>query len=311
MAKDEQHPRPATDESFNHSHAKPVPSRRKVLTVLGGVGLGAAGIAAYAANASAGPADSAADVPATDSTAGGAAGATASQCVLTAEQMTGPYYLEDEKVRRDIRENRPGVPLALTFQVVDTKTCKPLRNAAVDIWHCDAGGVYGGYTAISPDEPYDPSKADENGHVPNTDNTTFLRGIQLTDAHGKATFETIFPGWYYGRTTHIHLKVHYGGEVGGGTYEDGHVAHTGQVFFADEVADAIAKLDPYAQHTGTERVKLTDDRTGQSAGPASVVALKQVRPGSYSKGLTGSIVVGVDPDATPPEAGGRPPSTSP
>ncbi|MGP4001113.1 intradiol ring-cleavage dioxygenase [Streptomyces sp. 8N706] len=283
-------------------------SRRKALTVLGGAGLGVAGIAAYAAQASAGTESSATGAAATGSPAAGST--TAPQCLLTAEQMTGPYYLEDEKVRRDITENRPGVPLALTFQVVNTKSCKPLPNAAVDIWHCDAGGVYAGYTGISPDEPYDPSKADENGHIPNTDETTFLRGVQLTDARGRATFETIFPGWYYGRTTHIHLKVHYGGEVEGRTYEDGHVAHTGQVFFSDEVADAIAELDPYAKHTASERVKLTDDRTGQSAGAASVVTLKQVRPGSYSKGLIGSIVLGVDPDATPPEAGGRGPRPS-
>lgn len=287
MSNDKQHTRSADDEN---APAKAGPSRRKVLTLLGGAGLGVAGIAAYAANASA------------------STGSTATpQCVLTAEQMSGPYYLEDEKVRSNITESRPGVPLAMTFQVVDTKTCKPLPNAAVDIWHCDAGGVYAGYTAISPDEPYDPSKADENGHVPNTDERTFLRGVQLTDRHGEATFKTIFPGWYYGRTTHIHLKVHYGGEVGGRTYEDGHVAHTGQVFFADEVADAIAKLDPYAKHTGSQRVKLAEDHVARSAGAASLVTLKQVKPGTYSKGLTGSIVLGVDPDATPPEAGGRPP----
>ncbi|MBL1101388.1 intradiol ring-cleavage dioxygenase [Streptomyces coffeae] len=302
MATDEEQPHSADDPNAT---APTSPSRRTILTVLGGAGLGAAGIAGYATQASAGSESSAADA---------ATGSTATpHCVLTAEQMTGPYYLADEKVRRDITENRPGVPLALTFQVLDTRNCAPLSGAAVDIWHCDAGGVYAGYTAISPDEPFDPGKADENGHVPNTDETTFLRGIQLTDRHGTATFRTIFPGWYYGRTTHIHLKVHSAGEVRGGTYEGGHVAHTGQVFFSDTVADAIAELDPYAKHTGAERVKLTDDRIGQSAGAASVVKLKQIARGRYDKGLTGSVVLGVDPGATPPEAGpgGRPrPSAS-
>ncbi|QKV92477.1 intradiol ring-cleavage dioxygenase [Streptomyces sp. NA02950] len=304
MAKDKQH----TPSEGENAPATPGPNRRKILTVIGGAGLGVAGVAAYAAQASAGPESSATDAAATGSPT--ADSTSRPQCLLTAEQMSGPYYLEDEKVRRDITEKRPGVPLALTFQVVDTKTCKPLSDAAVDIWHCDAGGVYAGYTAISPDEPYDPSKADEHGHVPNTDETTFLRGIQLTDRDGKATFKTIFPGWYYGRTTHIHLKVHYEGDVRGGTYEGGHVAHTGQVFFSDKVADAIAKLDPYAKHTGTERVVLADDHVAQSAGSASLVSLAQVRPGRYDKGLTGSIVLGVDPDATPPEAGGRPPRPS-
>ncbi|MGV9247213.1 intradiol ring-cleavage dioxygenase [Streptomyces sp. NPDC003710] len=306
MSNDKQHTRSAQDEN---APAKAGPSRRKVLTALGGAGLGAAGIAVYSANASAEPAGSATDATTTGSASTGSTAIP--QCVLTAEQMTGPYYLEDEKIRSNITEGRPGVPLAMTFLVVDTKTCKPVPDAAVDIWHCDAGGVYAGYTAISPDVPYDPSKADEHGHVPNTDETTFLRGVQLTDRHGKATFKTIFPGWYYGRTTHIHLKVHCGGEVEGRTYEDGHVAHTGQVFFADEVADAIAKLDPYAKHTGSQRVKLAEDHVAQSAGAASLVTLKQVKPGTYSKGLTGSIVLAVDPDATPPEAGGRPPGGGP
>ena len=72
-------------------------------------------------------------------------------CTLTGEQEEGPYYLDDEKLRRDITEGRPGVPLLLAMQLVDAQRCTPIQNAALDIWHCDSLGVYSGFTANSPD----------------------------------------------------------------------------------------------------------------------------------------------------------------
>ena len=108
-------------------------------------------------------------------------------CVLSPEQTQGPYYLPGDKLRRNVTEGKPGVPLTLKLSVLDVSTCKPIKGAAVDIWHCDAGGVYSGVGR--------PSK-------------TFLRGIQKTDAKGVATFKTVYPGWYQGRTVHIHVRVH-------------------------------------------------------------------------------------------------------
>src|SRR6202167_4537387 len=77
-------------------------------------------------------------------------------CTLVPEQEEGPYYIDDEKLRRDITEDRPGVPLKLRLAVVDAARCMPLQNAAVDIWHCDALGVYSGFTASSADGPGGP-----------------------------------------------------------------------------------------------------------------------------------------------------------
>ena len=120
-------------------------------------------------------------------------------CVLTPEPTEGPFFLPGDKVRGNVTEGKPGAADA-QLTVLDVSTCKPIKGAAVDIWHCDAVGKYAAAT-----------------------NQTFLRGIQRTDAKGVATFKTLYPGWYRGRTVHIHVKVSLGGDV----------VHTGQLFFPD------------------------------------------------------------------------------
>ena len=149
-------------------------------------------------------------------------------CVLTPELTEGPYYIAGEKVRRDITEGRPGTPLTLKATVINASTCKPIRNAAVDIWHCDAGGVYSGFGSAS-------TGGGGGGGGGPTDKLTFLRGIQRTNAAGVAAFQTIYPGWYRGRAVHIHVKVHVGGNV----------VHTGQFFFPDTLTDTVYKKAPY------------------------------------------------------------------
>ncbi|MBF6214132.1 intradiol ring-cleavage dioxygenase [Nocardia puris] len=174
------------------------PNRRTVLTALG-VGLAAAGCGV--------------DRPVSTAPPGGSAPA----CVLTPEGTEGPYYVDTDLVRGDIREDRPGIPLALRVSVVDAGACAPLRGAAVDIWHADAHGDYSGLG----------------------EGSRFLRGIQHTDDAGTATFATIFPGWYDNRTVHIHVKVHVGGRE----------IHTGQLYFDDEITSAVATFAPYTDRT--------------------------------------------------------------
>src|SRR5438270_5276760 len=135
-------------------------------------------------------------------------------CVLTPEQTEGPYYVANAHVRRNITEGRPGTPLTLRTTVVNASNCKPIKGAAVDIWHADASGTY-------------------SGVLGNTG--TFMRGIQRANAKGLALFQTVYPGWYRGRTVHIHVKVHIGGNV----------VHTGQLFFDDAFTDAVYKRAPY------------------------------------------------------------------
>jgi protocatechuate 3,4-dioxygenase beta subunit len=180
-------------------------------------------------------------------------------CVLTPEQTEGPYYIAGEKLRRNITEGRPGAPMLLRAFVVDATTCKPIRNAAVDIWHADAGGVYSGFGAGAA-------------------NRTFMRGVQRTNAKGRATFRTVYPGWYQGRTVHIHVKVHVGGNE----------LHTGQLYFPDKTSDAVYKKAPYNQRPNRS-VRNSDDNVYRSGGSKSLLSIRKSKAGVY----VATIVMGV------------------
>jgi protocatechuate 3,4-dioxygenase beta subunit len=202
---------------------------------------------------------------------------TMPDCVLTPEQEEGPFYIDLAQVRQDIVENRPGVPLALALIVVDSDTCKPIRDAAVDVWHCDALGVYSG-------EPSEGSKGE-----------TYLRGIQLTDRNGQAEFATIYPGQYPGRTTHIHVKVHVGGRRRDGAYSGGHVSHTGQLFSSDRHDAEVFALAPYIRNTAELTSRNADGVFRNQGGSSSVLALARVGNSLARDGLTARVTLGVDP----------------
>lgn len=112
----------------------------------------------------------------------------------------GPLYVSGEQVRRNLTDYETGVPMSLDIQVVDAKTCKPIQNAAVDIWSCNTTGIYSGVWAV----PTRPDAGSLPGHDRSVINTTALRGIQFTDHEGVANFDTFFPGHYEGRAVHIH-----------------------------------------------------------------------------------------------------------
>ena len=156
---------------------------------------------------------------------------------LTPEQEEGPYYVALEKIRKNITLGRPGVPLRLRITVVDSKTGKPIPNAACDIWHCDATGVY----------------SDES--VESTVGQTWLRGVQLTDVHGVAEFETIYPGHYVGRATHIHVKVHVGG------------AKAGRLLGRPRLPHRAALLRRRGQHRGLRARPVRERHPGAHARP--------------------------------------------
>jgi protocatechuate 3,4-dioxygenase beta subunit len=214
-------------------------TRRRSLVALGGLAAAAAGWRAE--DAGAGPA---------------AVASGAVSCVLTPEMTEGPYYIPDEAVRRNITEGLPGVPLALRLTVVSASTCKPVSGAKVDIWHASALGIYSGVQG---------------------DTGTFMRGVQPTNAHGVALFETVYPGWYTGRAVHIHVKVHLGGNV----------VHTGQLFFPDTLTDRVYQRSPYSTRSARDTRNATD-AIFRNGGSRSM--LKVARSGS---GYVGAIVLGV------------------
>jgi protocatechuate 3,4-dioxygenase beta subunit len=184
------------------------------------------------------------------------AGGTPIDCVLTPELTEGPFYLDLDRVRRDITEGRDGLPFDLRIHVVDADSCDPIKDAAVDVWHCNASGTYSGVQG---------------------DSGTFLRGIQVTDTDGAAEFRTIFPGWYQGRAVHVHLKVHLGGVD----------TFTGQLFFDDDTLAAIYARDPYAGRGEADTSNEADGIFGESDGTTVV----DVAVGDDS--CSGTVTLGV------------------
>ncbi len=194
--------------------------RRRALGLLGAAGAVGAGVLLAACSGDDDEDNDAAPPPSTDETVAAPSTGTsatdpfaeAASCALTPELTEGPFYFDVDMIRSDIREDREGVPLRLAVRVRDAAACTAIADAVLDIWHCDAGGDYS-----------------ERGE-------TFLRGAQVTNADGVAEIVTVYPGWYPGRTVHIHTKVHL----------DNSTVLTTQVFFDETTTAAVFERDPYA-----------------------------------------------------------------
>jgi len=174
--------------------------------------------------------------------------ANLSSCSLMPSATEGPYYFNAALVRSDMTEGRQGLPLFLQLQVVRVSGSgsTPVAGAIVDLWHCDADGLYSGY-------PGQLNNLDTQG-----DN--FLRAIQTTDSGGNVTFQTIYPGWYPGRTVHIHVKVHSGGRT-----------VTSQLYFPDAPSDEVFDtVEAYRARGSQGRTKNAQDRIYT---PATVMSL--------------------------------------
>ncbi|MDR7277366.1 dioxygenase family protein [Catenuloplanes atrovinosus] len=152
----------------------------------------------------------------------------------TAHQGNGPYYVPGSPHRRDIREDRAGVPLTLGIRVAATGTGAPLPGATVEIWHCDADGIYSGYQRYGADRFPALVSLTLRAFRP-SDTARFLRGQQVTDGAGQVEFRTVVPGWYTPRTLHIHVRVSLAGKPLLGT----------ELYFPDEFAARIQALPPY------------------------------------------------------------------
>lgn len=195
------------------------------------------------------------------------------QCLLSATMTEGPYYVDEALVRRDIRDGRPGVEFLLRLKVVDAKTCEATSGAIVDIWHCDADGNYSAAPALGSEE------RTAAGHLKPISGERFLRGRQIANADGIVEFVTIYPGWYRGRTPHIHFKVFVG---------EREVA-TSQLFFANELSTEVYAAPPYAARGAADTTN-DDDGVLRGADRADGVWPKVVRDEAR---LVGTLTVGV------------------
>lgn len=194
-------------------------------------------------------------------------------CVVRPQQTEGPYFVDERLNRSDIRSDpsdghiTPGTMLTLTVLVshLGAGDCRPLEGAQVDIWHCDALGIYS--------DVKDPSFK--------TLGLKFLRGYQITDAKGEARFVTIYPGWYEGRTVHIHVKIRTEPQAKRG-YE-----FTSQMYFDDGLTDRVHADQPYAAK-GRRNARNQDDRIFRRGGDQLMLA-----PTATADGYAATFAIGL------------------
>ena len=243
-------------------------SRREMLVLLG-----AAGAVLLPGCGSSG--DSATTATTASPTTGGTTGSSVAPvpagsgetpgCVVRPELTEGPFFVDEKLDRSDIRSDpstgavSAGTPLALAFRVssVTAGGCAPLSGAMVDVWHCDAEGVYSAVEASSRGQK-------------------FLRGFQVTDSGGGAGFTTIVPGWYQGRAVHIHFKIRANGSD-----------FTSQLFFDEGV---LAQAYTQAPYTGRGTPDVTNARDGIYRGGGSQLVLPMTRTGD---GYAGTFDIGI------------------
>lgn len=277
---------------------------------------------------------------------------SASSCVADTEVVEGPYYIHNEWRRNDLREDQDGTPLILDFTVIDVNTCEVLPNAALELWHTNASGYYGGFTGYNPDTgalasgaaclqgsgtgsaqggpgnfppgftrpPGGPGNMPPGapGNIPPgftmppggpgsgsmgttacmTDYSTWLRGWQLTDSYGSVQMITNFPGFYSGRTPHIHLLIQTGGTVtASGKYDGGMARHFGQLFFNDTTTTKAFTYSPYLAHTlVSDWIRVGNDGIYQSANiaPLNLVAIDD---DDWKDGMLASVHIFVNSTA--------------
>ncbi len=201
----------------------------------------------------------------------GATGTTTS-CVLIPTETEGPFPLDltttnaSTYFRTDIREDRTGVQLALKLRILGLSNCTPMTNVRVNVWHCDKDGSYSGYTTAQ-------------GNTSNTTGKTWLRGYQMTDAHGEVTFTTIFPGHYNGRTTHIHFQV----------FVSSSYKAVSQLTFDVTAKNALYSSHPSIYTNGTDPQSPATDNVFSDGYQYQTATLTQNADGTYSAFLEVSV----------------------
>lgn len=242
-------------------------------------------------------------------------GAKTAACpILIPTETQGPFPLDlttgnaATYFRQDVRESKPGTTLNLKIRVLGAANCQPVANARVNIWHCDAAGIYSGYN---------------NAMNPGSTSATYLRGYQMTDANGEVNFTTIFPGWYNGRIAHAHFQVLPAGgtaRVSQMTWDiaaknalyaanssvytkgpDGTTSYSADNIFSDGTAEQIATLTSNSNGIYSSELTVTVPGSGVATSVASQMgalgfALGQNFPNPYSGRTTVPFSLGARSD---------------
>jgi protocatechuate 3,4-dioxygenase beta subunit len=242
-------------------------SRREALEAISAA-MGMA-VAAACGGSPTSPTTTSATSPGTTTTTTGGGITTSGSCVVTPEETAGPYpdrlgmISNPTYYRRDVTEGKSGLPVMLVLTVVNVRnSCSPVANAVVEIWQCDASGNYSEY-----------SQPGFNGT-----GQTFLRGLQTTDANGAATFQTIYPGWYQGRATHIHVEV----------FVNAALVKTTQIAFPESESAAVYSTGVYASR-GRNPTSNASDNVFSDGTQYELATLS----GSATSGYTAALTIGV------------------
>ncbi|KUF91195.1 hypothetical protein AM588_10002991 [Phytophthora nicotianae] len=208
------------------------------------------------------------------------------KCILEPEVTQGPYYVNGELIRSDIREDQEGVDLYAEVQIIDVNTCEPVQGLYLDFWHCNATGVYSGIVASGNGDSSDTTNVDK----------TFLRGLTPTDEDGVASYTSIFPGHYTSRATHIHILGTYNGTLlENNTYSGGYASHVGQLFFDQDLISEVELTAPYSTNTQEVTANGDDSILSEEAAEDFDPFFEYVLLGdSVSDGVLAWISVGVD-----------------
>ncbi|GJC84017.1 hypothetical protein ColLi_06855 [Colletotrichum liriopes] len=233
-------------------------------------------------------------------------------CILNPEGEIGPFWVKGEHIRSDLRDDEPGVEVVLDGQFIDVETCEPITDLYWDLWNCNSTGVYSGVQESS----------NGNGDDASNLNKTFLRGVQKTDADGVVQFQTIFPGHYGGRTNHHHMaspapllehplqSMHTNdSQVAfldatvqpNNTLLSTHAAHVGQLFWDQDLVQAVEALYPYNTNTVEQTLNADDhvvsDELGSNADSDPFFQYAYLGD-SVEEGLFGWITIGINRTAS-------------
>ncbi|TDZ74427.1 hypothetical protein CTRI78_v000810 [Colletotrichum trifolii] len=214
-------------------------------------------------------------------------------CILNPEGEIGPFWVKGEHIRSDLRDAEPGVDVVLDGQFIDVKTCEPITDIYWDLWNCNATGVYSGVQESSNGNGDDSSNLDK----------TFLRGVQKADADGVVQFTTKFPGHYAGRATHHHMVAWLDATARpqNNTLTSSHAAHIGQLFWDQDLVEAVEALHPYNTNAVAVTLNADDhvvaDELGANADSDPFFQYAYLGDG-VEDGLFGWITIGINRTAS-------------
>ena len=203
-----------------------------------------------------------------------------------AQNLTSIADVQGELVRKDVTEDQQGVPMTIDIQIINVETCEPVTDIYLDFWHCNSTGVYSGINANGNGNSEDTSNIDK----------TFLRGIQPSDSDGVVVFDTLFPGHYQGRATHIHVMGHMGASVADNdTLSDqGSIDHVGQIFFDQDLITQVEAVEPYASNEQAITQNADDMIASQAAEDVDPFATYVLLGSDISDGVLAWTTIGVN-----------------